>query len=106
MVCCHNVGIKNQSMESPGCHCEVEEEEQDDQKCTSDCEWNEQSYITVTAFCALGAAQNKTKSFFTLSTQQPTTVETTLRVRLIQVDVLAITNTVVKWAKRVMDKTF
>ena len=30
MICCHNVGIEDESMESPFCHCEVEEEEQDD----------------------------------------------------------------------------
>ena len=35
MVCCHNVGIEDQSMESPSCYCEVEEEEQDDEKYTS-----------------------------------------------------------------------
>ena len=35
MVCCHNVGIEDQSMESPSCYCEVEEKEQDDEKYTS-----------------------------------------------------------------------
>ena len=30
MVCCHNVGVEDQTMESPGWYCEVEEKEQDD----------------------------------------------------------------------------
>ena len=30
MVCCNNVGIEDESMESACCYCDMEEEEQDD----------------------------------------------------------------------------
>ena len=44
-------------------------------------------------------------SFFTLPTQQPRTIDIALLVRIIQVDVLALAGTVVKWTVRAMDKT-
>ena len=106
MVCCHNVGIEDQTMESPSCYCEVEEKEQDDQKYTSKGYWNEQNQVNITALFALGAAQDKTKSFFTFPTQQPRTVDIALLVRVPQVDILALSGTVVKWTERVMGETF
>ena len=60
----------------------------------------------VTAMLALGAAQDKTKTFFTFPTQQARTVDIALLVRVIQVNVLALTGTVVKWTERMMDKSF
>ena len=47
-------------------------------------------------YCTL-CTQDKTKSFFTLPTQQPRTIDTALLIRVVQVDVLAFTDTVVKW---------
>ena len=97
MICSNNVRTKDQSVESSSCYCKVEEEEQGDQKYTSQGKWNEQSQIIVTTYLAFGAAQDETKSFYTLPTQQPGMIETTLLIRVVQVNVLALSGTVVKW---------
>jgi len=57
--CFNNFGIEDQSMESPLCYCEVEEEEQGNWY-TSYCKWNEQSQVCVRALLTQGAAQHKT----------------------------------------------
>ena len=106
MVCCNNICIEDQSMESPSCYCEAEEEEQDNYQYTSQCKWNKQSQVIVTALLALRAAQDKTKSFFALPTQQTRTVGIALLVRIDQVNVPALLGAVVKWTVTVMDKPF
>ena len=54
----------------------------------------------------MGAAQDKTKSFFTLPTQQTRTVEITLLVRIFQAEDPALSDAVVKWTVRMMNEAF
>ena len=88
MVCCNDIGIEDKPMKCSSFYCQIKEKEQHDQKYTSQCKWNKQSQVTVATFLALGTAQDKTETFFALSTQQARMAVFALLIWVVQVDIL------------------